>query len=106
MRPVYLLLLVAPLVWSSHTCLGQSNGRVLKVYDFGMWFCPSDSCRAAVMNRYGYKRVDGGCVTRQGRANHNERVWRKLDERNGTGWKERMKAELEAQCGPDPCVVY
>jgi hypothetical protein len=90
----------------SMTVSAQQNGRVFKVYDSGAWFCAEDSCYRAVRERYGYRRVSAGCTMSLGQMSHNERVWRKLDERNGEGWKERMLSELEAECGSDPCVVY
>jgi hypothetical protein len=77
----------------------QEKGRLLRLYSFGTSaYSFTDSCELAASKKYGFRSVEkAGCVMRPGQARrwdrHNEKVHRKLDKRNGSGWWDKYIAE-------------
>lgn len=76
----------------------SQNKNFLKLYQFGAWYDPGDSCINYCNSRYGFKTVSGGCSPRRKDVTNNQKVQILLLKKNGIGWKEKYKTDLFKCC--------
>lgn len=89
---------IAFLLFSVNLCMAQTDStkttKLMVIYEFGPYFDSGSECEQKIRAKYGYKTESGTCIATRRMLKNNAKVERKLRERHGRDWEEKIKEEV------------